>query len=186
MQSVFDYFRSIIFDRLFAIVAVIAAVCGALLYELKGPEEVWRAFLSNEGVFLLVASLVPAALMLSALIEVLLSRELVEKWLGVGSGFKGIMLATFAGAFVPGGPFLCFPIVLALYRAGADWAPLITFVSSWSILSAMRIIVFEVPFVGFELPIVRVLSCIWLPPVIGLTARYIARIWPPPLGERDR
>lgn len=186
VRSLVSYLKSIILDRLFAVVAVVAILFGALLYELKGPEAIWQAFVSNKSVFLLVVSLVPAALMLSALIEVLLSRDLVEKWLGVGSGFKGIMLATFAGAFVPGGPFLCFPIVLALYRAGADWAPLITFVSSWSILSIMRIIVFEAPLIGFELPIVRFLSCIWLPPIIGLTARYISRIWPPPAGERDR
>lgn len=181
-----SYIRSIFCDWLFALVAVIAIGSGVLLYELHGPEAVWAAFASNEHVFLIVLALVPAALLLSALIEVLLSRELVEKWLGAGSGFKGIMLATFAGAFVPGGPFLCFPIVLALYRAGADWAPLITFVSSWSILSAMRIIVFEVPFVGFELPAVRVLSCILLPPIIGLTARYLARLWPAPPEARER
>ena len=176
----FAYLKSIVWDRLFAVVAAIAVLSGLILFELRGGDAVWRALLANERVFLIVISLVPAALMLSALIEVMLSREMVEKWLGVGSGFKGTMLATFAGALVPGGPFLCFPIVLALYRAGAHWAPLITFVSSWSILSAMRIIVFEAPFVGFELPLVRILSCIWVPPVIGLTAHYISRLFPPP------
>ncbi|MGA0314301.1 MAG: hypothetical protein ACO3MJ_02745, partial [Alphaproteobacteria bacterium] len=88
------YLKSIVWDRLFAVVAAIAVVSGLILFELRGGDAVWRALLANERVFLIVISLVPAALMLSALIEVMLSREMVEKWLGVGSGFKGIMLAT--------------------------------------------------------------------------------------------
>src|SRR5690606_6165136 len=127
---------------------------------------------------------VPPVLLLAAIVETMLPRSLVERWLGVGSGFKGIAVATFAGAFTPGGPFLAFPLVLALYRAGADWAPLIAYITSWSILSLTRILVFAIPIVGIELASVRYLACLFLPPLAGITARHIARIYRPPAGER--
>ena len=87
------------------------------------------------------------------------------------------------GGLYTGGPFVSFPLVLALYRAGAAWAPLVTYITSWSILSVARTLVFEIPLVGVELPMVRYLACIVLPPIAGLTAQYIARFYrPPPHG----
>ena len=52
-------------------------------------------------------------------------------------GMKGILIASAAGAISPGGPFINFPLVAALYQAGAGvGAPLAgylahTFFSGW-------------------------------------------------------
>jgi uncharacterized membrane protein YraQ (UPF0718 family) len=172
--------RAIVWDRFFALAAIAAAASGALLYELKGADAVYAALEDDIPVFTLLVLFLPAVLMLAAIIEVMLPKGLVERWLGAGSGFRGIMVATFAGAFTPGGPFVSFPLVLALYRAGAAWAPLVTYITSWSILSMVRTLVFEVPLVGVELPMVRYLACILLPPVAGVTAQFITRFYRPP------
>lgn len=177
--------RGIVVDRYFLVAVAAALVSGAALYELRGPDAVLAALKDDIPVFVLLAVFLPVVLLLAAIIEVMLPRGLVERWLGVGSGFKGIAVATFAGAFTPGGPFVSFPLVLALYRAGADWAPLVTYITSWSILSVARTLVFEIPFVGVELPAVRYLACIFLPPIAGLTARYVAKIYRPPDRERE-
>ena len=71
------------------------------------------------------------------------------------------------------------------HRAGADWAPLITYITAWSILSMPRILIFEIPFVGGELASVRYLSTLILPPIAGLLARYITRVYRPPEGSRE-
>lgn len=177
--------RSIVFDRVFIVVACVAVACGGILYEVQGADAVVDALRDDLRVFSVFIVFLPAVLLLASIVEVLLPKSVVERWLGVGSGFKGIALATFAGAFTPGGPFLAFPMVLALYRAGADWAPLITYITSWSILSMPRVLVFEIPFLGGELTTVRFLSCLILPPFAGLLARYISRLYPPPPGLRD-
>ena len=182
MKTLLPAFREILFDRYFLLAAGIALASGLMLYHLRGGEAVVAALIDDVPVFTLLIVFLPAVLMLSAIIEVMLPKGLVERWLGVGSGFKGIIVATIAGAFTPGGPFVSFPLVLALYRAGADWAPLITYITSWSLLSVARTLVFEIPLVGVELPLVRYLACIVLPPIAGLTARYIARIYRPPAG----
>jgi uncharacterized membrane protein YraQ (UPF0718 family) len=176
--------QSIVGDRIFIAVTIIAAAAAALLYELHGPEAIRAALSDDVRVFTLLLLFVPPVLLLSAFVEVMLPRSLVERWLGVGSGIKGIMVATFAGAFTPGGPFLAFPLVLALYRAGADWAPLIAYITSWSILSVARVMVFEIPLVGVELVSVRYIACLILPPIAGLSARYVARLYRPPPGLR--
>ena len=177
--------RSIVVDRTFIIVATVALAAGVILYKLKGLDAVFEALHDDLRVFTVFVVFLPAVLMLASIVEVMLPKSVVERWLGVGSGFKGIAVATFAGAFTPGGPFLAFPMVLALYRAGADWAPLITYITAWSILSLPRILVFEIPFVGTELTSVRYLSSLILPPIAGLLAHFIVRFYRPPEGLRD-
>jgi len=184
-MTVWSALRGIIADRVFLIVASVALATGIILYEIKGADAVLEALHDDLRVFTVFIVFLPAVLMLASIVEVMLPKSVVERWLGVGSGFKGIAVATFAGAFTPGGPFLAFPMVLALYRAGADWAPLITYITAWSILSMPRILIFEIPFVGTELTAVRYISCLILPPIAGLLARYITRIYPPPDGLRD-
>lgn len=184
-MKIWQALRGIIADRTFIVVALVALMSGGVLYELKGAAAVAEALRDDLRVFTVFVVFLPAVLMLASIVEVMLPKSVVERWLGVGSGFRGIVVATFAGAFTPGGPFLAFPMVLALYRAGADWAPLITYITAWSILSMPRILVFEIPFVGTELASVRYLSCLILPPIAGLLARYITRLYRPPERLRD-
>jgi len=184
-MAIWPAVRGIVADRVFVIVAIVALATGVVLYEVKGADAVASALRDDLRVFTVFIVFLPAVLMLASIVEVMLPKGVVERWLGIGSGFRGIAVATFAGAFTPGGPFLAFPMVMALYRAGADWAPLITYITAWSILSMPRILVFEIPFVGAELASVRYLSSLVLPPIAGILAHYIVRIYRPPEGLRD-
>lgn len=172
--------RRFLLDPAFLVALGAALVSAVLLYELRGLDAVGEAVAAQLGLFEVLLVFVPAVLLLSALFQVLAPRGLIERWLGAGAGFRGILVATLAGAFTPGGPFLAFPLVYALYRAGADWGPLVAYVTSWSLLSIMRTLVFEIPFVGVELPAVRYVASFTLPLLAGLAARHIARIYRPP------
>jgi uncharacterized membrane protein YraQ (UPF0718 family) len=184
-MTVRSVFRDIVVDRVFIIVTFVALGSAAVLYEVKGIDAVRAALFDDLHLFMILIVFLPAVLMLASIVEVMLPKSVVERWLGVGSGVRGIAVATFAGAFTPGGPFLAFPMVLALYRAGADWAPLITYITSWSILSMPRVLVFEIPIAGTEFTAVRFLSCLILPPIAGLVASLIVRVYRPPPGLRD-
>ena len=184
-MKIWPALRGVVSDRVFIAVTVIAVASAAVLYETHGIDALRAALADDVRVFTTLCLFVPPVLLLACIVEVMMPRRVIERWLGAGSGFKGIMVATFAGAFTPGGPFLAFPLVLALYRAGADWAPLIAYITSWSILSVARVMVFELPLVGEDLVSVRYLACLVLPPIAGLTARYIARFHRPPEGMRD-
>lgn len=82
--------------------------------------------------------------------------------------------------FTPGGPWLAFPVVLALRRAGADWGPLVAYVTSWSLLSVARLLVFEIPLVGPEFVAVRYPATVLLPILAGVIAGQIVRVYRPP------
>ena len=184
-MSIRSAVRDIVMNRVFIIVTLVALASGFLLFETKGIDAVQAALADDLDLFLILIVFLPAVLFLASIVEVMLPKSVVERWLGVGSGIRGIAVATFAGAFTPGGPFLAFPMVLALYRAGADWAPLITYITSWSILSMPRVLIFEIPLTGTDFTAVRFLSCLILPPIAGLIASLIVRIYRPPPGLRD-
>jgi uncharacterized membrane protein YraQ (UPF0718 family) len=122
--------------------------------------------------------MIVAGLMLAGLVEILVPKELVARWLGTSSGLRGLLLATVAGAMTPGGPFSSFPIVLALQRAGADIGTMVTFITAWSVIGLNRLLVWEIPFFEPDFLIVRYVASIPLPFIAGLIARYFfARMW---------
>ena len=179
MHGIRTAVRDILTDRIFIAVLALAAASAALLYGVKGGDAVRAALDDDLRLFAILAFFVPAVLFLAAFFEVLLPRGLIERWLGVGTGFRGILFATVAGALTPGGPYLAFPIVLALRRAGADWGPLVAYVTSWSLLSVARMLVFEIPLVGPGFVATRYTACLLLPVLAGVIASRIARIWRP-------
>lgn len=56
--------------------------------------------------------------MLAGLFEVLVSRELLVKWMGKESGVQGILLGWLVGLLMPGGPYVVFPLAASLLKEG--------------------------------------------------------------------
>jgi hypothetical protein len=77
------------------------------------------------------------------------------------------VLATALGAVTPGGPFAAFPIVYALFLyARRRWRS-DPFLTAWSVIGVHRIVVWELPLLGPEFVIVRVLTSLPLPVLAG-------------------
>lgn len=153
----------------------LAGVTGAMVWYDKGGAAVAQ---SAEEAGLLLLSILPqlvAGLLIGGLVTRIVSREKVAELLGGKSGIKGLMIATIAGTLTPGGPFTSFPMVYALWFAGADAGALIAFIAAWSLLGFNRLIVWELPLLGFQFTAIRYLVCLPLPIVGGLIARYVAR-----------
>ncbi len=185
MRAIGVAVREILIDRIFIAVLVLAVASAVLLYAVRGEDAIWAALDGDLRLFALLAFFVPAVLFLSAYFEVVTPKAVIEKWLGAGAGFKGILISTVAGMFTPGGPWLAFPVVLALRRAGADWGPLVAYVTSWSLLSVARILVFEIPLVGMDFVAVRYPATLLLPIAAGVIAGQIARVYRAP-AETNR
>jgi uncharacterized membrane protein YraQ (UPF0718 family) len=127
------------------------------------------------------------ALMVAGLVQAVLPRDKVAYWVGSESGFRGIVIATVAGALTPGGPMTSFPFVVALYMAGADRGSLVAYLTSWELLGFQRFMIWEVPLLGPEFALLRGLANLPLPILAGLLARKLPGIAPrvPPPGEGD-
>jgi uncharacterized membrane protein YraQ (UPF0718 family) len=119
---------------------------------------------------LVVAPRMLAALLLAAFIQVLVPRDVVARLVGAESGARGVIIATIAGALTPGGPLTCFPMVVALHASGAHQGALIAYLTSWAMLGAQRILVWELPLMGNEFMLTRLAASFALPVIAGLIA----------------
>jgi uncharacterized membrane protein YraQ (UPF0718 family) len=110
------------------------------------------------------------AILVSGFFSVIVPTELVANWMGKESGMMGILIGFAAGGLTPGGPILSFPIVAILLHSGAAVAPLITFLTSWSIFALHRLFAFEIPLMGTRFAVIRLLSSLILPLIAGILA----------------
>jgi len=120
-----------------------------------------------------ILPLLAVAFSMAGLVQVVVPTELTANWIGTEAGPRGLFIASFLGAITPGGPMTSFPIVLALYKAGADIAPIAAFIFSWSIIGVHRIIIWELPLMGSKFTFSRLAAGILLPPILGLLTKLI-------------
>ena len=86
----------------------------------RKPE---RLHLAAAGIavnqFIRILPRLALALLTAGFLGQLLPGELIGSLIGAESGTKGILIASLAGGFTPGGPIISFPIVVVLREAGA-------------------------------------------------------------------
>lgn len=140
-----------------------------LTWALKGPAAILDGLSSGWGVFLSVVPLLLAAFLVAGLVQVLATKELVTKWLGSATGWKGIALACLGGGLMPGGPYVYYPIAAVLLQTGAGLGPLVAFVTAKNLWSLSRLPL-EVALLGAELTFIRYLVTFLLPPILGFLA----------------
>ena len=110
------------------------------------------------------------ALIIAGMIQILLPKELISKWVGAESGLRGIIIGTIAGGLSPGGPFVSLPIVAGLLRAGASVGTMVAFLTGWSLWAVARLPM-EVGILGWKFTLIRVGVTFFFPPIAGLIAQ---------------
>jgi len=131
----------------------------------QGVRKGWNTFKNNLLILLI-------AFMIVGFVEVLSPQNLIEQYLGPESGWRGLLLAEVIGLVLPGGPYAVFPIVGVIYSAGAGLGPIVTLVSSYSLLAFLAI-TFELPFMGWRFTMVRWGMAVFVPLVAGAMAMLI-------------
>jgi len=111
---------------------------------------------------------------IAGLVQVLVPEELVSRWLGAQAGIKGILIACAAGGLVPGSPYAVFPMVAALYQAGAGLGVVVGFISAWALWSVSRLPV-EMALIDPKAALVRYGITFVVPPIAGLLANFATR-----------
>lgn len=162
-------------DRSLQFFGLLAATGIGLCWALRGREEV-VVHAGEAGTMILdVLPQLGLGVVIASFLSVLLPRDRVARLLGEQAGLRGILLATGIGAILPGGPFASFPLVLTLFKAGADMGPLIAFLVSWGTIGLSRLMIWEIPFMGLDFGILRLLASLPIPILAGLTARWLVR-----------
>ena len=164
-----------VFDWSAAVIATLAITSAIIVFVRDGQTRFLAILLDDVGLFGTMLPKVLAGCLIGALVTLLLPRETIARWVGAESGLAGILLATLAGAIMPGGPFTIYPLAGALLAAGADAGAACAFVISWTLIGYTRAIVWELPFFGLDFVIWRIVFCLPLPILAGLAARAIWR-----------
>ena len=112
---------------------------------------------------------------IAGLVQVLVPKELISRWLGAQAGVKGVLIGCVVGGLVPGAPYAVFPLVAALYQAGAGLGAVVGFVSAWSLWSVSRLPI-EMALIDPKPALVRYSITFVVPPIAGLLANAAARL----------
>ncbi len=160
-------------DPAFWAFLVIALIAGALCYA-RGEAVFFRGLETALELLIIVLPKASGAFLMSGFVQVLVPREVVTKWIGAGSGFKGIVIAATAGIFTPGGPMISFPLLAALYAMGANISSLIAYLISWELLGLQRILIWELPLMGTRFTLLRFFLSLPLPLLAGVLAQKLA------------
>lgn len=131
----------------------------------QGIRQGWRTLRR-------VSLLLLAAFALVGYIEVLAPQQLIQAWVGPQSGWTGLVVAELGGMLLPGGPYAVFPLISALYRAGAGIGPMVTLIAAWAV-TAFITVSFELPFMGWRFTAVRWGLSLPFPLIAGLAVRLL-------------
>jgi uncharacterized membrane protein YraQ (UPF0718 family) len=160
-------------------IAALVAISAALVYRRDGTAGVWEILQHDLALFGGILPRVLAGCLLGAFISEILPHEKVARSLGPESGLKGLLIGTAFGAILPGGPFTAYPVASALLTVGADFGATIALVVSWTLIGYGRAIAWELPIMGTDFTVWRILISLPLPILAGALGRFVyVRIYP--------
>jgi len=151
---------------------LVALVLAGVTWGQGGTALVLQGLQSGVNFLLRVLLLLVAAFLTAGLIQALVSKEMVTRWLGAGSGWRGLALACLGGALIPGGPYVYYPIAGALLNTGAGIGVLVAFITAKNLWSVSRLPM-EFALLGPDLTIIRYGITFIIPPILGYLAETI-------------
>jgi hypothetical protein len=160
-------------------IAVLVAISAALVYRRDGASGVWEILKHDLTLFGGILPRVLAGCLLGAFITEILPHEKVSRSLGPKSGLKGLLIGAAFGAILPGGPFTAYPVASALLTVGADFGATIAMVVSWTLIGYGRAVAWELPIMGTDFTLWRIVISLPLPILAGALGRFAyVRIYP--------
>ena len=160
-------------------IAVLVAVCVVLVWRRDGVHGVTEILFSDLALFGGILPRVLAGCLLGAFIAEILPHEKISRSLGPESGLKGLLIGTAFGAILPGGPFTAYPVAAALLTIGADFGATIAMVVSWTLIGYGRAVAWELPILGTDFTIWRIVLSLPIPILAGALGRVVyVRLYP--------
>src|SRR5438045_5370454 len=161
------------------VIAVLVAVSVVLVGRRDGISGVSAILLGDLALFGGILPRVLAGCLLGAFIAEILPHEKISRSLGPNSGLNGLLIGTAFGAILPGGPFTAYPVASALLAVGADFGATIAMVVSWTLIGYGRAVAWELPILGTDFTLWRLLISLPLPVVAGAFGAFVyMRIYP--------
>ncbi len=149
------------------IVMMAAALAMVAIVYFKSPEAARHGLSATGSLILEITPRMIAAFLLAGMFQAIVPQELIVRWMGHGSGPRGILVGMTLGGITPGGPMTHFPIIASFYKMGVGVGPLVAYLTAWSLFGLQRIIMWEIPFLGPKVVAVRFAVSFFFPFVAG-------------------
>ena len=140
-----------IFKKYIFFIIVLAALIAVLIINLKTGL---RALNVIGFSFKEMALIFPPLFILLGLLDVWVPKEKMMKYMGEGSGIKGIILAIIIGSVAAGPLYAAFPVAAALMRKGVKFMNILIFIGAWS-TTKVPMLLFEVSALGARFAMTR-------------------------------
>lgn len=98
--------------------------------------------------------ILPPIFVLLGLLDVWVPRETMIKYLGEGSGVKGMLISIFIGSAAAGPLYGAFPVALVLMKKGAKFSNVLLFIGAWS-TTKIPMLLFEMSSLGIKFTLTR-------------------------------
>jgi uncharacterized membrane protein YraQ (UPF0718 family) len=155
-----------------ALIATLVTISATLVYRRDGLDGLTSIFTHDVELFGGILPRMLAGCTLGAFVSEMLPQDKVSRALGANSGFRGLVIGTAFGALLPGGPFTAYPVASALLTIGADFGAVIAMVTSWVLIGYGRAISWELPILGTDFTIWRIITCLPIPVLAGALGRF--------------
>ncbi len=128
------------------------------------PGTGYTIFKYTAGNFAEMLAVIPPIFLFLGLLDVWVPRETIIRYLGEGSGLKGIILSIVLGAAAAGPLYGAFPVAAVMAKKGTKYSNIIIFLCSWSTLK-IPMFLFEMSALGIKFALTR-----WLVNIPGMMA----------------
>lgn len=103
-----------------------------------------------------MALVIPPVFMLLGLLDVWVPKETMIKYMGEGSGIKGIILSIIIGSAAAGPLYGAFPVAAVFMKKGVKFTNILIFIGAWS-TTKIPMLLFEISALGKSFAITRLL-----------------------------
>jgi len=140
-----------------------AALLALVAVYWKSPDTARQGLNATGSLLLEITPRMIAAFTLAGLFQAVVPQELIVRWMGHGSGWRGLLIGMSLGGVTPGGPMTHFPVIASLYKMGVGVGPLVAYLTAWSLFGLQRVIMWEISFLGPKIVAIRVAVSLLFP-----------------------
>ncbi|MCL4377904.1 MAG: permease [Actinobacteria bacterium] len=145
-----DKKKTIIRDYLIMSGIIVVFVVLYFVFPAKGEVSLknsWQFFIE-------MMEILPAVTILIGILSVWATQEMVTKYLGKESGFKGFLIALLMGTLPAGPLYIGFPIAKSLRMKGASVGNMVTYLSVFAAIKLPQLLM-EWRFLGWKFTLLR-------------------------------
>ena len=115
-----------------------------------------KAFSISVRSFVEMTLIIPPVFVLLGLLDVWVPRESMIRYMGKGSGLKGVLLSLFIGSAAAGPLYAAFPVSAVFMKKGVSFSNVIIFIGAWS-TTKIPMVLFEIESLGARFALTRLL-----------------------------